>query len=163
MGGRDPHPISPARDKAPQFQLPAAQAGRQRQTPQAEGSRPGGSRWGRGQRSQPSIPITLPSPLGNPRFWAYSNWGPKEKWGCHRLRKADGAKGRQGTSEGPRIWQGKARAGVALRNAVGLALRPPRPPFCPKESSVGGRGDWELSVRLGLLKGMRCRGLWSRG
>lgn len=119
-GGKAFHSTFPAPDKAPSFQLSAVPAGRQRQRPGVEGS------WGRGRRSSPSVPLAL--------------WGPQIL--------EPGLQGEMGVPPPPQVWQGKgegtregpgsgswkARTGAALRSAVSLALRPPRPPFCPKES-----------------------------
>lgn len=61
-------------------------------------SRPGGNAKGPGQEEAggggdaPSP--QSPSPSRVPRFWAQSSRGSKEKWGCHRLRRSSGAKGR---------------------------------------------------------------------
>lgn len=49
---------------------------------------------GGGDASSPQSPSPSRAPSAAPGFWAYSIRGPKEKWGCHRLRRSGGAKGR---------------------------------------------------------------------
>lgn len=77
--------------------LPAASSTGRAAPPEARGRRK------QAGRKQPGAGATLPAlsphhpprpPRAAPGIWAYSSRGPKEKWGCHRLRRSGWPKGR---------------------------------------------------------------------
>lgn len=84
-GGKALHPTFPAPDKAPSF-LPAVSSPGQAATPKARGRRKLGA-------GATLLALSPPRPPGSPDS-GQSSRGSKEKWGCHRLRRSSGAKGR---------------------------------------------------------------------
>lgn len=138
-GSRVPPP--PAPDRAPSSQRPGARAGWQRQRPGQKEAGPEEAAGGGGGGDAPGPQSQQPpGSLRVPEFWAHTAGVARRNCGV----PATLARRREGYGEGPGSCSSKAQAGTALRSAVGLALLPPRPPFCPKKIWAGGGGSREL-------------------
>lgn len=129
--------------------------------------RPGGNARGQGQKEagqeeaaggggdapSPQSPSPFRAPSGAPGFWAYSGWGPKKNWGCHRLRRSGGAKGR-GQGGSPDLAAGR-RGPVPRCDRSGPGPPAPSTSILPKRKLGGGRGRRGAGLEVTTCKGNR--------